>query len=303
MNYMGENSSFLLLGGNGFLGHGLQDEFRTRGITFSVLDIDQCDLSNEKNIPYIKNMFQNYPNIVLLASKIGAKLFQDKPQQSADENQHIFDNVIQAIIENNKPISFSYYSTCEIFGSRQSKDDFITEQSTICPLKSLRRLYSEVKYHAEHRLIELATSMPNVFVEYKIFRPFNVSGKHQKRGVIYDMIKSAMSNHTIYYSANTTRTFTPIELASKMACDAMLSHGNQICHLVDYQNSIYMQTLAMMILEILEQKHGIHDIQLIEQHPDRDVQFRNVSAVDKFKTEMKTKIVKIVDDILDDKEN
>lgn len=300
INYMDKNNNFILLGGDGFLGQGLQDEFRQHGITFSSLDIAQCDLSLKSNIPYIKNQFQNYSNIVLLASKIGAKLFQIRPQQSADENQRIFDNVISAIIENNQPIRFSYYSTCEIFGSRESKDDFITERSSIKPLLSLRRLYSYVKYQAELKIIQLNKEMPNIFTEYKIFRPFNVSGKRQKRGVIYDMVRSAVNDHRISYSANTTRTFTSVGLASRMAYDKMMSPGNVICHLVDAKNSIYMKTLASLIVEILESHYGIHHIQMVEMQPDKDVQFRNVDVVDKFKDEMKSKLVSIISDILNE---
>lgn len=66
-------------------------------------------------------------------------------------------------------------------------------------------------------------SHPNVISHFKILCPFNVYGKGQARGVIYDMIESALKRNEISFSDDTTRTFTDVELASKLAVDAILS--------------------------------------------------------------------------------
>lgn len=39
---------------------------------------------------------------------------------------------------------------------------------------------------------------------------------------------------------------------------------------------------------------------MVEMQPDKDVQFRNVDVVDKFKDEMKSKLVSIISDILNE---
>lgn len=301
MNSTQKTNNFLLLGGNGFLGKGLQNELSNRKLNFRSIDIDECDFSNSDCIDFLIPEICSSTHIVLLASKIGVKLFRTNPIESAEENKQIFNNVIGAVIKANTPIQFSYYSTCEIFGSSKSIDEFITLETKPNFVHSLRRLYAKTKYEAELQIQELSKSYPNIIQEWKIFRPFNVSGKNQRRGVVFEMVKSAICDQEIHFSDQTTRTFTPIDVASRMAVDAMLQHGNKIYHLVDEQNSTFMQTLATNIAEILTENNIVSNIKLIRDDPDFELQYRNVgfpnANVASMKTKLKTIVLGIVNDL------
>lgn len=296
---MENQRKFLLLGGNGFLGKGLQDEFIRRGITFKSLDIADCDLTAPNSVEQLKNAFQKWHNVVLLASKVGVRTFKTNPYRSYDDNNKIFNNVKCAILKNGQPINIAYYSSCEIFGSRTSKDEFITLDSDIRPINSDRGLYAKGKIESENEIIRMHSLFPSIFAEYKIFRPFNISGKYQRRGVVFDMVKDAVTKQQITCCRDTTRTFTSIDFASKRTCDILTQHGNGVYHLVDDQNSVYISTLAKIVRSVLEDDYGIHDIDIIEMEPDNDVQFRNVSVVDLNIDCMRVKLKKIISDILE----
>ena len=87
----------LLLGGNGFLGRGLQDEFTCRGVDFRSLDINDIDLSMNSSIRELSSMLKDFTNVVLLAAKIGRELFNKNPIPNAQENDSIFKNVLNAM--------------------------------------------------------------------------------------------------------------------------------------------------------------------------------------------------------------
>jgi len=66
----------LLLGGNGFLGTGIQRELLKRKLAFKSIDLDDIDLSIDLNVCSLAHVFEHHDNIVLLAAKVGAKLFE-----------------------------------------------------------------------------------------------------------------------------------------------------------------------------------------------------------------------------------
>jgi hypothetical protein len=88
------------------------------------------------------------------------------------------------------------------------------------------------------------------------------------------MIKSTMTENKIYYSADTTRTMTDIDLASRMSVDVILSNRNLKLNVVDPRCSITMKTLAEVI------KHSLKiACELIEIPADASIHYRTVSVL------------------------
>lgn len=268
----------LLLGGAGFLGKGLQKELSDRSISFKSLDIEDIDLVRPQCIQQLSSILAEYDNVVLLASKLGVKLFETDAKNAADYNRMLQDNVFESVeiasAAYNKKFAFTYYSTSEVFGSLSSKDDFIqedTEYKIDCTKE--RHLYALVKLEAEKRLEKMLSD--NVLSCLKVIRPFNVYGMNQKRGVLYDMIVSAITENKIYYSADTTRTMTDIDFASKMSVDAILSNCNLKVNVADTRCSLTIKSLASIVNSVLDA-----NCQLVEQPKDGSIQYRNVSEVD-----------------------
>ena len=70
-----KTTDILLLGGNGFLGSGLKDEFSRRGMHFRSIDIDELDLSSGDAHVILKTMLKDVSHVVILAAKIGRVIF------------------------------------------------------------------------------------------------------------------------------------------------------------------------------------------------------------------------------------
>lgn len=302
---MQKQPKVLLLGGEGFLGSGLKNVLAKRNVETVPIDINDCDISDPMCISFLAMQISTVTHVVLLASKIGAKLFNSEPVQAAECNKKIFDNVLRAIATSyemsQNEVDFTYYSTCEIFGSMNSPLDFqhFTEKPNL--IASDRMLYSKVKLDAEKSTIIFSTMNPQIMPHYKIIRPFNISGSMQKRGVVHDMLRSAFEANKISYSACTTRTITPIGYASEIACDAILGNMSGAFNVYDECGSVYMNTLASMLKRILEQRYGYSQIALIELPADDNIQYRNISLPDSRLDEFSCKLETIVDSIV--KEN
>ncbi len=103
-----------------------------------------------------------------------------------------------------------------------------------------------------------------------------IYGKNQKRGVVYDMIRTALSKKTIYYSNDTTRTMTGLKLASKLSVDSILSNRNHHINVADNRCSLSMKSLASIIKDILK----LNDVNIISCLPDKFIQYRHTSKPD-----------------------
>ena len=292
----------ILFGGNGFLGKGLQKELRNRSIDFKSIDKEDYDLINYKNLDKCIEDLKDISHIVILASKIGANLFISDPVASAKYNEQIhkfiYDVIVFASKKFSKSYNVTYYSTSETYGSLDSIDDIITENTPYNFIKGHDRyLYSYVKWQAESDYMKLNYEHPEIVSSVKIIHPFNVYGKNQKRGVVYDMIQTALSKKTIYYSYDTTRTMTGLKLASKLSVDSILSNKNHHINVADNRCSLSMKSLAYIIKDVL----NLDDVNIISCLPDKFIQYRHTSKPDTnielAKEVMRDEILELADQI------
>lgn len=292
----------ILFGGNGFLGQGLQEELRNRNIDFKSIDKDDYDLINYKNLDKCIEDLKDISHIVILASKIGANLFISDPVTSAKYNEQIhkfiYDAIVFASKKYSKSYNVTYYSTSEIYGSLNSINDVITENTPYDFIKGHDRyLYSYIKCQAETAYYKLNYEHPEIVSSVKIIHPFNIYGKNQKRGVVYDMIRTALSKKTIGYSNDTTRTMSGLKLASKMSVDSILSDKNHHINVADNRCSLSMKSLAYIIKDILK----LNDVNIISCLPDKFIQHRHTSKpdinIELSKEVMRDEILELADQI------
>lgn len=271
----------MLFGGDGFLGQGLQEELRNRSIDFKSTDKEDYDLANYKNLNQCIEDLKDISHVVILASKIGANLFMSDPVASAKYNEQIHKFIYDAIVFASKKYSNSYnvtyYSTSETYGSLNSIDDIITENTPYDFIKGHDRyLYSYVKWQAESDYMKLNYEHPEIVSSIKIIHPFNIYGKNQKRGVVYKMIKNALSKNVITYADDTTRTLTGLTLASKKSVDVILSNSNQHANIADDRCSLTMKSLAYIIKDIL----NLTNAEIVKCSPDELIRYRHTSKPD-----------------------
>ena len=265
----------MLFGGEGFLGKGLQDELYKREIAFKSIDImkDSIDLADETCIGKLVDELLDVTHIVLLASKVGAELFNDdsKAEEAYRENVAIAKNVLtavkQASLRYSKKFSFTYYSSCELFGNVDAESKNQQKPYMISTSKK-RYLYSKAKADFEDELKALLKCNDSPLSDVKIIRPFNVYGKGHKRGVAWKMIYDSLTKKEISYADSTIRTMTSLSLASKLAVDAILDNRNLDVNVVDERCCTTMKTLAKVVQKLLIDKYDIHA--KLKQLPEDD---------------------------------
>ena len=96
------------------------------------------------------------------------------------------------------------------------------------------------------------------------------------------MVKSALLNNVIYYSANTVRTFTDIRLFSKEAAEMIVAEKNYDKNIADARCTLYMKTAAKIVNDVLDL-----DCSLVEMPADKLVQYRQVSLLNSNYEEVK----------------
>lgn len=277
-------TNILLIGGDGFLGKGLQAELCARNISFMSIDKAQYDMSkapDADDFELLEPFFKDATHVVMLAAYVGSKLFNSSAAKPAAAANSKMTQVFLQLLEHcsqklGKSFDVTYYSTSEVYGSMDSEDDFITEETTPHGTPHFPRFrYAYNKFEAEQILRLQQLSQPNMISCFKALRPFNVYGKGQTRGVIYDMVKSALKDNEISFADDTTRTFTDIELASKMAVDAILSNQNELKNVADPRNSLTLEAVAHIVNDVL----GL-DCKFTRLDPDPYIRYRQVSNVD-----------------------
>ena len=288
----------LLLGGNGFLGKNLQEELARRDIQYLSRDIDDYDMSKDTTIGYIIDDLIQSTHVVLLSSKIGAKLFDIDAAAAGKYNDAITDNFINALIRAallyHMSWNITYYSSSEVFWSQKSADCIIDNNSSFnFDMSNPRSSYSFVKMKAELVLRSLKNSGFAVNA-LKVIYPFNTVGKHQKRGVAYDMVKDAVTVGKISYADDTIRTMTSVKLATKMACDAILENLDSRLIQADSRCTVSMKMLAEVIQHVLRIQ-----CELVKMPPDKTIRYRQTSKFEDSVDHMLDVAEILRDDILD----
>lgn len=297
----------LILGGKGFLGKGLQKELSKRNINFIARDISDYDLTNGFYEP-LMNDLEDVDTVFMLASKVGSALFESDPINQGVQNRIIYFNMTNTLqmasMAYKKQYNVVFMSSSEIFWSMSSPDDIIT-QNTEPKIDSHnpRSSYAATKLYAESDLNTVFNTF-NFYSKVFVFRPFNVYGEGQKRGVVYDMLKSAFCENKIRYSKDTTRSFTSIDSCSKQIVDTVASHCFYVTQNIHDYLSIYIEDLAKVVKSICEKHLNVQNIILEEKEPDKSIQYRQTSHITRNLAEieaiMKPQILKLSKEVFDD---
>ena len=274
---------------------------RKHDIQFESIDLNDCDLSEISSIKFLKERIPEFTHIVLLAAKLGRDLFNKNPEPNAEYNKRIFYNVTQSIVELNYEknywCDFTFYSTSEVYGSLKSKYDTIHCDSELNIRCFGRGLYAKQKHDAEVWLKNRVGH--DGFRRVKILRPFNVSGFGQKRGVIYDMVKSALTNHEIWFSKDTYRSFTSDEQAAKLAYSEIVStYADYVEANISEHLTFSMEDVAIMVRDEI----GDETIRIVKRNPDNEIQYRQTSRPDEMKDKDIHKMKDIIRHVLQDVE-
>lgn len=271
----------LLVGGNGFIGSNLRDEFERKHVQFDTMDIMDEDLTRSNS--FMVKKLCGVTHVFLLASKIGADLFNKTPIEPYYDNIMILYNCINAIQEASIKYGLKYhvvwYSSSEVFGST-TKNEVIFEDSDVkLNMSNPRTLYSIVKLTGEFLLKKMFDDRQ--IKALTILRLFNISGKYQRRGVVYDMIDSAIANGKIEFSDDTTRTITSVKSMINQTFDAVFNNNSGIVvrNITDDENSVFMEDLANVIQEYLISRNVVEKVDIVKMGPDKFLQYRHTGHV------------------------
>ena len=246
----------VVLGGNGFLGTNLCEALWSKGIKPIVLDKSLgCDLATNDGQDIFKRTLESICNvgeidIVMMAAQLGSELFEVDPLTPYLENKKINEMCIDSIVNFANPtarFNISFYSTSEVYGNIDPTNVPEKLMPTIDPAYG-RSLYAQEKLATETVLNYLRDI--GKIKSLRIFRPFNISGKWQRRGVVYCMVESAIHQRKIRYVAGQTREITSARGATEMALDAILNNEEGTIDLTS-GNQIYLKDLAWSIKYVL----------------------------------------------------
>lgn len=113
-------AEFLVVGGKGFLGKSFVEVASKRGHTCVVLDKDEIDVLAGPD--QLADAFRSHPgsHALLLASRVGAKTFEETPAAAWLDNSRMLANMVEAAATAGRSLaSVSWFSTSEVYGSRR----------------------------------------------------------------------------------------------------------------------------------------------------------------------------------------
>jgi nucleoside-diphosphate-sugar epimerase len=227
--------------------------------------------------------FEECPKIVLMAAHIGSNEFNKSGIKLGLKNIRIMTGINSFLYDYSKkkgiPLEVFFYSTSEVYGSLNSVNDVITTSSPTPPVKAgvPRFRYSYGKLSEEKTLSRMYKE--KVLSHLVIFRPFNVSGRFQRRGVLFQMVKDAIRTGTISYSGDTTRTITPVGLANLTAVNHIArDSGFEIVNIADPRFSVTMKQLALSVKDYMKTRHH-KTCSIVEKEPDKYIRYRHVSQL------------------------
>ena len=299
-----ESNKVLLVGGNGFIGQNLRDELIKKQIPFDITDINEEDLTVANNI--LIDKLKDVTHVFLLASKIGAKLFNKTPIEPYFDNISILYNCIDAIQIASERYKRKYhivwYSSSEVFGSIEPYEMILNDSYVKLNMNDARSLYSVVKLTGELLLKQMYKDKQ--INSLTILRLFNISGKYQRRGVLFDMINSALSSKQIEFSDKTTRTITSVQCMIDETFDTVFKNANGVVYknITEDNNSIYMEDLTKMVSNYLISNNIVDKIDLIRNQPDNFLQYRHTGDISKYNIN-KVEFNKIISDVFEEVKN
>lgn len=284
---------FLLLGGDGFLGLNLVEQLKCNDIQYLSIDKSSIDLTDVASVVEVNQLTteHNITNIVCLASNVGIDIFNnDNALNAALKNQMILNNFIQILLNSKYKFDATWYSTSEVYGSTTSCNELHVTSDDI------RNSYSQIKILGETYIKQLYKQ--NVISNYHIIRPFNPSGKHQRRGVVYSMLSSALRDKKIFFNADTTRMICDVKMFSQQSLNDILKKQNTCIDYYDKSLSMTLETLALIISQFVKDRYNI-DVQLVKTSPDIKMQHRHAGELQSVDV-CKDKIYAILDQLKDD---
>lgn len=293
----------LLLGGDGFLGKPIQRELASRKIRFKTVDICDYNLELDSAQSFLVNDLKDTTHVVVLASKLGAKLFDTSPFIPTISNISILKNIALALSVAHTMYNLSYdvtfYSTSEVYGSLKSEDDFLGDHPDVkFDVNCVRSLYAQTKLLGETLFRSLQKT--GAVSRLKVLHPFNVTGSGQIRGVVYEMIRSALDCGQIKYAKDTTRTITDLNYATLKSIDAILSKEDCSINIVENEHSLTMKALAEAVKIALESVGICSGLELIEMSCDTTIQYRHTSKPQhkcQFQTTINQLVIELADEI------
>lgn len=241
--------TIVVLGGSGFLGLDLCNKLKSQ-YGFDVVVFSRslgCDLSTNVGQQKLQDYLltnESCNDIVMMAAKLGAKLFDINPFDPFIENASIDYKTYNTLMSIDRKFHVTYYSTSEVYGNVNPDND-----NKFNALPSIDPSYPRSLYAQEKLIVETMMNYAlsnNLLSSLRIFRPFNVSGYRQKRGVIFDMVKSAMNNKTIWYAANQSREISFLDDATSIAAKFIVDRTNGTFNLTS-KNHIMLKDLAYCV--------------------------------------------------------
>lgn len=275
----------LLIGGHGFLGSGLCRELKKRNVAHKAVDILDFDLTDDNNIDALSTMIGRFTHVVLLAAHVGRELFDTKngnftsPIVHSEHNHAISFNVARVLSKRfyrgKKPVDFTYYSSSEVYGSGgeccPDTLNFNVNVRNPRSLYAIEKLADETMFGSLKKLGAISN--------LKVLRPFNISGRGQKRGVVFEMFRDAFTKKSIWFSKNTIRTLTDIDYASRKGVDAVLHTGDKTMNIVDVNGNVTICELAFMIKKAVEKITG-ESVKVVERCRDSSIAIRCIDYPD-----------------------
>lgn len=167
-------AEFLLVGGKGFLGKSFVRWAAQEGHVCETVDQEEIDVAAGSK--QLTDLLLARPgrHVLLMASKVGARLFKSLPVASWIENSRMLANMVESVEVAGRCLgSVSWFSTSETYGSswkniESGKTSFKLDYS------NPRSLYSQCKLAGETAFTSLLDC--GYIEKLRIFRPFNVFG-------------------------------------------------------------------------------------------------------------------------------
>lgn len=280
----------VILGGLGFIGKNLYEiykEFRDPGDRIYLIDHDQsnmfdalekvflnfkshkndniflCDLNDyEQFEKWMDEIYRVEGNIDILynfAATVGVEEVSKNPLVAFTNNIEITKNIVKYFEIKQDIPTIVHASTSEVYG----EDSSITESFKFhIDTSKPQTLYAVSKIANEAMLASLKSKTHVIMLRY-----FNISGKHQKRGVMYEMTQDMLRNSSCRVNSKAFRNFMNVEAA--VYATYLIAHNKDL--LTDRfktfnigslraENYISMRELSTVIKDVLK----LTDIQIEE---------------------------------------